>query len=278
MSFIAGSHQFDVLIREVKPEANSIYPTIYFEFNFIHKSPEPFLIVDPIFQFFVFDGRYHYLGPLIFGEPYYHLHDNRTFLVTARLILDHYAIKRIEELRKNEDLMFKINGVVTIIPAKGRTVARSTIEDRIPKSDWVERFLPAFKYKEVFLVEIPKLEYPDFEKVINHLNDAWKHYSMGYYNVVLTSCRKTIEEVGKIIKELGFKTKEEEKTIPDWKKFFNSKDIGDIVGTINQKIYGFTSPGAHAGRSINKKDAEYALLIVHAMVNLVINKIRFRDR
>ena len=43
------------------------------------------------------------------------------------------------------------------------------------------------------------------------------------------------------------------------------------INNKNKKIYGFTWPGAHTGKSVNKSDAEYALMITHAMVNLVIS-------
>ena len=96
---------------------------------------------------------------------------------------------------------------------------------------------------------------------------------MGEYDKVLTDCRKVIEEIGTIVRKRGFEIIDEEnKKRPDWKKFFGGDEVGEIFGTINQKIYGFTWPGAHTGKSINREDADYALMITHAIANMVIKK------
>jgi len=138
----------------------------------------------------------------------------------------------------------------------------------------VERYLPAFRYKEVILLEIPKFTFPEFNDVVGQLNDAWVHKSRGQYNLVLNSCRKTIEEIATIVRKKGYEIKvENSNPLPDWKQFFKSEDLGDIVGTINKKLYGFTSRGAHTGKSVNREDADYALMITHAMVNLILTKL-----
>jgi len=43
---------------------------------------------------------------------------------------------------------------------------------RIPKSDWVETILPQLKYKEVSLIELPKIEKPEFGDVATKINEA----------------------------------------------------------------------------------------------------------
>jgi hypothetical protein len=275
MSFNANGHRFEVSVDNMRPDSMSIYPAFIFTLKFSHKSVQSFKIIDLIFNFGINKQGWHYLGPLIFEEPFIALSEQISRFISARLTLDPYGLKKIEELRENDDIRFRIfcNAVILDQGPK-RFTASSSFEGKIAKSDWVERFLPAFGYKEVILLEIPKLNFPEFKKITDHLNDAWKKLSMGEYNIVLNCCRKTIEEIGKIVREKGYETKDEEgDVIPDWSSFFGNDELGDIVGTINKKIYGFTWPGAHAGKSVNKEEADYALMVTHAIANLVIKRM-----
>lgn len=63
------------------------------------------------------------------------------------------------------------------------------------------------------------------------------------------------------------------KLVPDWKKFLGNEDLGDILGTINQKLYGLSAAGAHAGKAINKEDADLAVMSTHGLVQFVISKL-----
>ena len=128
-------------------------------------------------------------------------------------------------------------------------------------------------------MEIPVIETKEFETVSKYLDSAWKAKFMGQYDKVLTDCRKIIEELGTAVRKKGYETiDEKEDKIPDWRKFFNvESEIGDIFGTINQKIYGFTWRGAHTGKSINLEDADYALMITHAIANMVIKKVESKN-
>jgi len=101
---------------------------------------------------------------------------------------------------------------------------------------------------------------------------------MGEYDKVLTECRKALEALNKKVKAQGFtkEIKEEQgskKELPDWDKLFGSSKLGDIIGTINKKLWGFVAPGAHAGKAINREDADFALMITHAITNIVIHKL-----
>ena len=133
-----------------------------------------------------------------------------------------------------------------------------------------------FKFKNVSLLELPIIDSKDFKKVAEYIDTAWKDKMMGEYDKVLIDCRKVIEEISAIVKNMGYETKSEEgRNIPDWTKFLGGDSkIGDVFGTINRKIVGFTSPGAHAGKSINREDADYALMITHAIANMVIKKTK----
>lgn len=137
----------------------------------------------------------------------------------------------------------------------------------------MENYLPYLGIKTVSLIEIPQLIDSEFSEAINHINDAWKQYSMGEYHRVLSDCRKALESLSAKVKSEGYETSDEkDKVLPDWSKFLGDSELGDIVGTINKKLFRFASPGSHTGRSINKEDADFILMSTHAMANLIINK------
>lgn len=198
---------------------------------------------------------------------------------TLGLDLNHYELREMEKLRESKDIQFAVNMSVTgglEIQPQARDSCNFQIKFRIPKSDWVENYLPSLGIKTVSLIEIPQLMDAEFAEAIGHVDDAWKQYSMGEYHRVLTDCRKALESLSAKIKSKGFEKEVsdegEKKKVPDWGKFLDSDEFGDIVGTINKKIFGFASLGSHAGKSINKEDADFALMTTHAMVNFIIRK------
>jgi hypothetical protein len=138
--------------------------------------------------------------------------------------------------------------------------------------------LPQLKYKEVSLLEIPKIEKPEFGDIIARINDAWKQYSMGEYDKVLTECRKAMEALSTVIKNKGFQKeitdeKGNKRVVPNWEKALGHKEIGDIVEVFVQKLFGFLAPGSHYGKSINREDAELAIMNTHALVNYMAKKL-----
>jgi len=196
--------------------------------------------------------------------------------------LDHYRLAQVEKIREGGDLQilmelsFIINMYSSGYPA--RQFSSVSIDVRIPKSDWVERILPRLKFKDVSLIEIPKIENPEFSDVVGEINDAWKQYSMGEYDKVLTGCRKAMEALGEIVKDKGFKKetmdeKGEKKTVPDWEKAVGDEEIGEIITVFVKKLFGFLAPGSHHGKSINREDAELAILNTHALANYVARKL-----
>lgn len=153
-----------------------------------------------------------------------------------------------------------------------------SLEFRVPKSDWVEKILPQLKYKEVSLLELPKIEKSEFGDIVARINDAWKQYSMGEYAKVLVECRKAMEALTTTVKNRGFQKeitdeKGNKRSVPDWEKALGDKEIGSIVEVFVQKLFGFLAPGFHQGRSINREDAEFAIMNTHALVNYVIKKL-----
>lgn len=270
MSFSsAKGNQFEASIDSIRPERNAINPTLSFSFKFSNKSNAE-LKINPVFQFRLLNNMY--VGNLLFDMPSITLASLGTAIARAKLILTHYGLSQIEKLRENGDLSFKIFCHLDIRDSlANHSSSSSSFEGKIAKSDWVEQHLETYKYKEVVLLEVPKIDFPDFAQAAELLNDAWKKKSMGQFSEVLVDCRKALEFTTDAVKKKGFKTPDGK---PDWTKFIGDENIGDINGTIIQKISGFVSGAAHVGKTFNIEDADYALLITYSIVNYVLNKLQ----
>ncbi len=207
--------------------------------------------------------------------------------LTFRLMMDNYTLSQIEKIRRGDNLSLEFylqfqsfveGNPVTIqqykIPLSGTT---------IPKSTWVEDILPHIKYKNVALVEIPKLEYKKLNEAIDMLNFAWKSYSMGDMEDVLVRCRKTLESLGSQVKKAGFITEVDKinnegnpykAKYPDWKKFFDSDSKGEFIKGTFQKLFGFVAPGGHIGVAAEVGHAYFALLQALSLAHLVISRFK----
>jgi len=278
-SFNLSNSYIDFKCDDFSADPTAIYPRLRFRFT-IGCKRETIVIIQLMLDCQVKSKKadYYSVGYLIVKVPS-DVPAGAERRVEASLDLDYYRLKQIEDARQGDDLFLRIQGYAL----GGSRVQTGTqnieekefqLDFRKAKSDWVEKILPAMKYKDVSLVEIPNIK--DFKEIAEYLDDAWKQKSMGAYDKVLTSCRKTLEQLASTIKKSGFETTEviddEKRKIPDWPKFFGDKEIGDIISIINQKIHGFTAPGSHAGKSINIEDADFALLVTHAITNFVLRK------
>ena len=226
-------------------------------------------------------GNMIYVGYLIPRQPFVTLPANVRTNLTFNLDLDHHELREIEKLREAKDLNLLVNFFFTAenqSQPKTKTMQSAQIIIKVPKSDWVEKFLPDLGVKTVSLIEIPQLiGDSEFSETISHVDDAWKQYSMGEYHRVLTDCRKAIECLAEKIKSKGFVKEEiaqegKKIIVPDWDKFLVNEELGDVVATINKKISRITATGAHPGRIICREDADFTLMTTHAMVNLILRK------
>ena len=53
----------------------------------------------------------------------------------------------------------------------------------------------------------------------------------------------------------------QKRTLPDWERLLGSENIGKAVSKMTQSTFGFVAPGSHAGKAINRENAEFALLV-----------------
>ena len=225
-------------------------------------------------------GENLYTGMLTPAHLFFTLTPNSSFSSSLYIDLDHYRLAQIEKVREGGDLQARIDiFFVTEIQQQPPVKHSETISFnvRIAKSDWVEKILPQLKYKEVSLIELPKIEKPEFSDIIARINEAWRLYSMGDYDKVLTECRKAMEGLTTIIKSKGLQKEIEEggerRKVPDWEKALGHKEMGNIIESIVQKFFGFLAPGSHYGKSINKEDAELAIMSTHALINFIAKKL-----
>jgi hypothetical protein len=59
----------------------------------------------------------------------------------------------------------------------------------------------------------------------------------------------------------------------DWKQILQSERAGEFVSNVQKNVWGYNSRGAHIGKSINREDADFALLTTHALLVLLTKKI-----
>ena len=226
------------------------------------------------------NGEEHYVGQLFPNQPSVTIYSNSRATLIFNLNLDHFTLAQIEKLREAKDLQLVVHCVFTYTfafqPFSNNNTVSANLKFSIPKSDWVEKYLPALGFKTVSPIGVPQPIDSAFAETISHVNDAWKQYSIGEYHRVLTDCRKAIESLSDMIKSKGFQkeevTEEGKKIIvPDWDKFLDNEELGEVAATINE-ISRITATDAHPGRIIGRVDAVFALMNTTATVNLVIHK------
>ncbi|MBA7669028.1 hypothetical protein ES703_77154 [subsurface metagenome] len=192
-----------------------------------------------------------------------------------------------EKIRANKDIKMILNLQFTIVKRDKQIIrygsaTGSPLQPEIAQSTWVTEFLPIFNYKEVQLIEIPKIQSDVHMRLIEYLDNAWRYNYMGQYDVVLINCRRIIEELDGILKDRGFskeKSLDEGRviTVADWRGFLNQGEVGKYVEDITENIRRFCNRAAHTGKAITKEDADYALLTTHATINLILWNIEKQE-
>jgi len=154
-------------------------------------------------------GQFLYVGIATPVQTFFRLAPNSSIDSNFFIDLDYYRLNQIEKVREGGDLRALI--VISFISEweqwkepLSKNYNTVYLDFRFPKSDWVEKILPQLKYKEVSLIEIPKIEKPEYSDIIAKLNEAWKVYSMGEYDKVLIECRKALEALSSIVKNKCF--------------------------------------------------------------------------
>jgi hypothetical protein len=271
--YVSQWHTINVEYQTLNVQENSIRPRVVFSLivTVMSQGSYPLDIEFMPSELQLNNGSY--IGTLM-PQNYYgaSIAVNNPVGYTFALDLDYYVISQLEKFREGKDLQLQM---FLRFVGKGQTpqpfsnVSQTILPIRIPKSDWVEVCLPKLKFKDVLLLEFPKLDDPNFKEAVDHLNNAWKQYGFGEYDKVLEECRKTLEKAKEIVKKKDL-LKEGE---VNWKQILQSESAGEYVSNIHANVSGFDSRGAHIGKSINREDADFALLTTHALLVLLTKKI-----
>lgn len=190
--------------------------------------------------------------------------------------LDYYLLSQIEANR-NGDLTLEVFVKFADVRNQQILATYNLNGITITKSDWVEKFLHDLKYKEVMLFEMPKITNSEFQEVVEHFNKAFKKNQLNENKEVLSECRQAMEAFKDIAKKRGF-TKSEKNgegkdvEVVDYKKLLND-DLGKEMSEMHRKVILFLTTGSHHGKSIDKEDADFGLMITYALINLGLNKM-----
>lgn len=200
------------------------------------------------------------------------------------LDLDHFGLTQIEKIRNNKDIRLKSSlrfsfempsqyvSQNTKFPIK-QSMFSNLQEYTIPKSVWLERILPAFNFKNVFLLEIPKLmEDAETVELAKHLSRALDKLSQGDYSGVLTDCQKALEETKAIAKTKGYTKVIDSNEQIDFGLFSDKEKIQKALVKSWQGVWGFGQAGGrHIGGERGKDEAWFSILGTFGLVNLIIN-------
>jgi hypothetical protein len=190
--------------------------------------------------------------------------------------LDYYLLSQIETNR-NGDLTLEIFVKFADVKNQRGLAVFNMNGITITKSDWIEKFLHDLKYKEIMIFEMPKITNPEFQEVVDHFNKAFKRNQSNEHKEVLSECRQAMEAFKDVAKKKGF-TKSEKNgdgkdvDVVDYKKLLND-DLGKEMSEMHRKIVMFLTTGSHHGKSIDKEDADFALMVTYALINLGLNKM-----
>jgi hypothetical protein len=115
------------------------------------------------------DGIDHVVSSHITTDSYMEVWKPReTGYLNFEVRVDHYTLSEIERIREGGNLHLKINVKFLWYATDKLSIEQSnfTAPMIIPKSTWVEEVLPSIGYKDVILVEMPKLKYEKLDGAI----------------------------------------------------------------------------------------------------------------
>jgi len=265
-------HSISIEYQNSSVQGNSIKPRLIFNLNLTNLAQGSYPLDFEFLPSEVQLGNGFYVGLLMPQVYYGPIQPNNPYGYSFGLDLDFYSISQIEKIREGKDLQLQLQLKFVVKAQAPQPITMSpgmNIPVRIPKSDWVESYLPQLKFRDVFLLEFPKLENAEFRDAVSHLNSAWKQFGLGEYDKVLEECRKALEAAKDTAKTKGL-LKEDE---VDWEQILEGDRAGSYVSSVHKGVWGFNARGAHIGKSINREDADFALLTTHALFVLLTKKV-----
>jgi len=217
--------------------------------------------------------------PSAYSEFDYYLVSTMENSVIFHIDLDYFGLSQIEKIRNNKDLRLRGTLYYTLdFPSKYKyknSASSPLLEYTIPKSTWIEKILSPFKFKDVFLLEIPKvIENDATAKLVEYLMNAQNKLSAGDYEGVLVDCHKALEATKELAKKKGYTTQAEKAEKIDFGKFTEDDTIKEALEKTWASVWSFSQPGGrHIGRERGKEEAWFSILTTYGLVNLLINNM-----
>ena len=89
------------------------------------------------------------------------------------------------------------------------------------------------------------------QEVLAHIDAADRAMVQGQYDTVLVSCRKALESMDKAATEQNL----------DLRVRLGSESKAEFIEALRKRLKEFLSKGAHPGSTINRRDADFALIL-----------------
>ena len=285
---INGFGMTSVEVADISADPNSIYPKLNFNLKFsVHTGnyKDSAKLSNLIAKLYILSGDRRtqiFVGNMFLDNPFLKLMGgdaNYNFYS----VIDYNILKQLEKLRNGDNLVIRVEIKFeysaetyregSVQPNLQENQTFTNVDYTIPKSTWVENILNALNYKEVFLVEMPKLNVATWPDLVNYINYGWRDLANGDYPNVLSNCQRALEKIKTVVKE----TKPE--LISSGKIDFgaiytDSSTSADAIDTIYIKLWTFLQPGGrHIGRTINREDAEFAFFTTYNVINIIIKNL-----
>ncbi|MFA5031433.1 MAG: hypothetical protein WC614_00290 [bacterium] len=276
----AGDIYFE-LKRDIRTSKSVICPRLIVPLTVKHDSSHQEYVIKELritnIEFYAFK---QFAGNIQLNESSLDFSNMKERETELYLPTNNYVLSKFEDLRNTEstqDFIFSlILHIETRVKFKGKegefskNYDRVTIEHKIPQSEWI-KFLRELNYKQVFLMEVPKLKNDDFAKALEYLEVAHTNLSKGDYSYkyIAVECQQAFEQAKKSLKEKGFVDKEKDNI--DFKKLLCSDAVAEYVDTMFRKLNAFfQKTGRHSDYIAKKEYAEFSILLTHALLNIFI--------
>lgn len=201
---------------------------------------------------------------------------NSVQTVSFKLNLDYFGLSQIEKIRNNVDLHLRMTVSYMSYEQGARQLATSGFDYIVPRSYWVENILSNLKYKEVFLLEIPRINGDvNTSNVITQLTNASNKLSTGDYHGAISSCYQALEATKAFLRDrhLTRTTTENGNTYeePDFNQFTDYGSIRTALKKSWSGLWNFPQSGArHIGAERGKEEAYFQMLATYGMINLIL--------
>jgi hypothetical protein len=203
--------------------------------------------------------------------------------IWVKFYLDDRAIFAAQKHRDGGDLRLRIDLTFTALRKRALPVTGNEtlwgiervenftgeVQFIVPKSDWVERLLPALGYAGFKLIEIPlthRLLHEAYDNIISEFNKAESYFNKGDYNACIAHCRNTMDTLKDNLKNF----KIESKTAFKWLSEINFVTF-TWIDTVNKSLSAIASKTHHGGlkKDFTRKEAESIYLVTLGLMNFV---------